>query len=218
MLKRNQLIIGITVFVLIIIGMLGYILYGKTQTTNPNSIPSNNKISSNASQNQLQTSIKDLFAGGQNRKCVFNVKGSGTGSTTGTVYVNANNAAGEFVMTTNGKDSKINLIKNNDTFYIWGDALPTGIKMTSSVDDMVSKMQQSQYGALNPNEKVNYNCSNWTVDQSMFKIPSSVKFIDAGTTIPKITGPNPTLDTSGYSCAGIKDPVIRATCESAMKK
>lgn len=218
MLKKNQLILGVSVFVLIIIGMLGYLLFGKSQTVNPKTIPSNTKTASNTAQNPLKISIKELFAGGQNRKCLINLRGSGTKSTAGTIYASGNNVAAEFIMTADGKDSKMNLIKNNDTYYIWGNALPAGVKMTLSADDMINKMQESQYGALNPNEKVNYNCSNWKVDQAMFKIPSSVKFVDAGYTIPKSAGPNPTLDTSGYSCASIKDATIRAACEQAMKK
>lgn len=218
MLKKNQLIIGISLFVLVILGILGYILYGKTLTANRNSIPTASKSTSKTSQTPIQASIKDLFTSGQNRKCVFDINGPGTKTTNGTVYATGNDIAAVFISTTDGKESKINLIKNNDTYYIWGDNLTTGIKMTLSTDDMINKLQQSQYGGLNTESKVNYNCSNWTPDQTIFKIPSSVNFIDAGVMAPKIPVTDKTKGTVQYSCADIKDPIIKASCENAMKK
>lgn len=216
MTKQNKIIAVVAAILIIVLGLGGYLFLGKNQTKTVNTT-ANTKEATNSGSNAMQSSITDLFTSGATKQCTFDVKGSTGGETKGTVYVSGNKAYGNFVMTANGKTSGMYLIRNDTTFYTWGDSLPSGIKMTMDVNEMATKMQGGQYSSFNPSEKVNYNCTNWNADESKFTPPSNIKFMDAGALMPKTTG-TPTTQTGSDPCASITDATTKAACENAMHR
>lgn len=216
MTRQNQLIIAAVAVLIILLGIGGYLIFGKSKTTTQNT--QTTPQTANTGNSTIQNSITDLFTGGATKQCTFDVKGSTGGSTKGTVYVSGNKAYGDIAMTSNGKASTMYLIRNDTTFYIWGDSLPSGVKMTMDVNEMAKKMQGGQYSSFNPSEKADVNCTNWSVDESKFTPPSNIKFMDASGMMPKTTGTPTTQTGTSDPCASITDATTKAACENAMHR
>lgn len=220
--KQNQMIVGIAAAVIIVLGLGGYFLYGRNAATTPTRMMNTSASNTNGN-NMMQSSIKDLFASGETKQCTFSVKASSGGSTEGLIYVSGTNAAGKFtMMDTKGKATTTNLVRNADSFYIWGGGLPTGIKMSMNVDEMAQKMQSSPQtsSSFDPNAKVDFKCNPWTQDLSMFSPPTNIRFTDVSAMMPHateaVTPGSQGRPNAGYSCAGITDPATKTACENAM--
>jgi len=218
MTRKNQIITTIALIVIIVLGIGGYMVYGQNANQTNNS---NTKTPEPTKSQSLESSITDLFTSGQSKLCTFDTK-TDKGQTTGTVYVNKEMAKADFAMTDNGKSTMTHLIRNGNSFYIWGDSFPTGIKMTMDINEMGSKMQASNYAAFNPNEKVSYSCKDWAVDESLFTPPTDLKFTDLSSMMPKTTGTMMQKNATGMPsktnpCAAITDATAKAACESALK-
>ncbi len=214
MTRKNQIIATIAVIVIIVLGIGGYMLYGQNSRQTNNS---NTQTVASTKSPSLEASITDLFTSGQSKTCTFDTK-TDKGETMGTVYVTKDMAKADFSMTDNGKSTKTHLIRNGDTFYIWGDSFPTGIKMTMDINDMASNMESTNYAAFNPNEKVSYSCKDWTADNSLFAPPTNLKFTDMSSLMPKTTGSTiPTgSEMQTNPCASITNPAAKSACESAL--
>lgn len=183
-------IIGIIAALILVGGIGGYLILHKNTATAPKTTT---PIAASPTQaNSGGMTMAEIFASGQNKKCTFEVAGKTGGKTLGTFYVSGANAYGTFDVTTNGKTQTTYIVRNGDTNYIWGGALPTGIKMKLSVDELSKNTQASQ--SLNIDQNTNFNCSGWTVDNSLFTPPANVKFTDVGA----MMGPS-TLPSSGSS-------------------
>lgn len=195
--QNKQAIIGIIAAAVILLGAGSVYLLNKNKSeTQPSTSTKTEQTAKTTSQSG---SLKDIFANGGNKKCTFSTK-TETSETLGTFYVSGTNTRGSMVATSNGKSTTTNIVRNGDTFYIWGDSLPTGMKITMSVDEMSSKIGQGQTSAINPDAKVDFKCGNWSVDSSLFTPPSSVKFIDASNVIKGVTGTQ-TAPSSASQCS-----------------
>ncbi|MEK9175927.1 MAG: hypothetical protein AAB520_00630 [Patescibacteria group bacterium] len=200
--RNKQAIIGIVIAVIILVGAAGAFMLNKNKTaTQPNSTTSATNTTNTSSNSAMSGSIQDIFRSTENRKCDFNVAGKSGGETQGTIYTSNNKTYGELTTTSNGKSSKMYLIRNGETFYMWGDSLPTGVKLTMSVDEMGSKMSgNASYGNFDPNQKVDFKCGSWTVDSGKFTLPANVKFMDTGSMmINSTTTPAKSSNTTGAS-------------------
>ena len=102
-------------------------------------------------------------------------------------------------MTTNGKLNTMNILRDGDTNYIWGSALPTGIKMTLSANDLATKINTTS--ATNPNQKMDFTCVAWTVDKSLFTVPTDVKFTDTSSIMVKETPAANTTQAPSANCS-----------------
>jgi len=213
--QNKQAIIGIVAAIVILLGAGSVYLLNKNKTVIQPAATSTATQQTTSSNNASQSSLKDLFTMGSNKKCTFDTK-TATSETTGTFYVSGTNARGDLATTTNGKTSSTNLVRNNDTFYIWGDSLPSGVKMTMSVDEMASKMNGGQYSSINPNEKVDFKCDNWTVDSSLFTPPASIKFMDMGNVMTSVTGTQAQTSPSAASQCNLCSSLTGAAKTSCM--
>lgn len=178
----KQAILAIVVAIFILFGGVGAFLYSRNKVNAPAPIAANQTAS--PTKNNTEGSIRDILAGGKTSKCTFNTT-SETGETAGTIYVDRDMARGDFVITTDGKNTNTHMIKNADVYYLWGDTLKTGIKMTMNIDEMSSKMKSADYSGFNPDQKVDYKCENWTKDETIFTPPSTVKFMSMDSLMPK---------------------------------
>jgi hypothetical protein len=198
----NTKAIGIAVIVVILLLGGGYFL-SKSKNTTPST--SNTATASATPEASGGQTMAQLLTMGGNKKCTFEVNGSGGGSTKGTLYISDANVKGDIVMTTStGKIQTNHIIRVGDQNYIWGDTFPGGIKMKLSINDLTNNAQASQ--TFNPNTKANFNCVTWNVDQSAFFPPTNIKFIDVGSmmgTTPTgaSNGESRTTQPNNYQCA-----------------
>lgn len=217
MLKQKQLVIAAAVVILLVLGLGGFFLFSKNQT------PSTQNQTSNTTSGQGQSamnSLADLLTGGQNVTCEFNSPVDENGySGKGTVYMSSGNMRGDFENTQNGKTTKMSMIRKGNDNFIWGDSMETGIKMTLSPEDLKSETNEaSKYVDLN--QKADYKCNPWGVDQSKFNPPSDIKFTDFSKMMEETTKMMKDKDASVNSsvCDSITDASAKAACKNAMNQ
>ncbi len=125
---------------------------------------------------QPQT-LKNLIAYKGSQKCTFTSSTSNS-SSSGTVYVSNGQMRGDFVSHAQGGTYESHMIVKDNTSYVWGTGMPGGFKM--SFDAMSSSGQGNNSGAVDPNAPVNYSCSAWSADASLFVLPAGIQFNDLG--------------------------------------
>jgi hypothetical protein len=179
----KQVIIAVVVGIGILFGAgFAFLNANKNQTTNTKTA-----VNTTNSENNIKGTIKDMLTSGKTSKCTFNLTND-AGNTSGTLYTSGNNARGDFITTSGGKNTNMYLIRNGETFYMWGDGFTNGIKMNMSVDQLASVVESDpSYSNLDPDENVDYKCDNWKEDKSLFTPPTSVKFSSFGNFAPNGT-------------------------------
>lgn len=216
MLKQKQLMVAAVVVILLILGLGGFFLFSKQS-------PSTQNQTSNATTGDKKSamgSIVDLIKGGSNVMCNFNTTDDENGYTnTGTIYISSGNMRGDFVTTKEGKATNMSMIRNGNDNYIWGDEMETGIKMTISTEDLTEETNEnSKYVDLN--QKLDYKCNPWGVDQSKFTPPSNIKFTDLSKmmeeTTKMIDDKDGEIDSS--ICDSIEDANAKTACKNAMSQ
>lgn len=210
--QNKQVIVGIVVAAIIILGAGGVFLLNKNKpSTSPTSTTSASS-KTNHENSMASNTIQDLLSGGKSQKCSFDTKTS-SGENKGTVYVSSDKAYATFNLTTSGKTTTSYFIRSGDTFYMWGGSLPTGIKITMSLADMTKNTSQYASSGFNPTAKVDYSCSEWSADQSLFTPPTNVKFIDAGSmVIPSGTVKTPAGSASQCNICNSLTGNAKSTC------
>jgi hypothetical protein len=151
------------------------------------------------------SSLKDLISKGIAQSCTFkNEMGSGK------IYISGNKIRGDFETAVEGKTQKSHMIVDDKTSYSWGDGDLTGIKMTFDTS-ATSKESAAGGGLINSNVSMDYKCSTWITDSSLFALPGSVKFTSFD--VPTATGS--TSSQCSYCDSLTGDDKIQ--CLSALK-
>lgn len=92
----------------------------------------------------------------------------------GTVYIKNGDMSGEFSTIAEGRDVKSYIIMKDGYMYTWSSASPQfGAKMAVKTDNSINT---SGTYSWDPQQIGDYNCSDWTVDESKFTIPATIKF------------------------------------------
>ena len=92
----------------------------------------------------------------------------------GTSYISAGKIRGDFSTTTAGTTVVGHMIVDGKTSYVWMDGQKTGFKMSFDSADTEATTNSSQ--GVDPNKAFDFNCSPWSTDNSMFALPTTVKF------------------------------------------
>lgn len=133
---------------------------------------------------------------------------------------------GDFTSVASGQTTQSHMITDGQTSYVWTDQMAQGFKMSFSSANATSGGSNGASTSVNPDEKVNYACSPWSVDQSEFTLPANITFSDMGALM------NPGLETrpgagtsagaqSGNSaqcavCAQAPSAAAQAQCKAAL--
>jgi hypothetical protein len=204
----NTKVIGVIVALLLLLGVGGaYFLSQNKPTTQTTDTPATTTTEKKSS------SLLDLLSLGKNQRCTFKTASEGS-STEGTVYIAEGKMRGDFKTTVDGKAQDMSMIRDGDTSYIWGSSLPTGIKMTISLDELSSNQQTGQ--VVNPSDKLDYSCIPWNTDASLFTPPSNIKFSELPSSILPTTGTKTGTQGSSSYCDQITDAAAKAACQKAL--
>jgi hypothetical protein len=218
--KNKTLIIAIILIVLVLLGLGAYLTLSKSAKNNQQA--QNPNMASPTSQKPENTtkSFMDLLTSGVSQQCTFDVKTTAS-QNSGTFYIATGKFRGNITTIINGKTQDISIIRDGDTNYIWGSALPQGIKMTLAQKDFASDNRTGQF--LNPNAKMDYKCSPWVTDASVFTVPTNIKFMEIPTNMlptPQTSAkPGSTMapQTNTTSpCDAITEATAKAACLKAL--
>lgn len=184
-------------------------------TNNKNDDQKQSESSQSAEQNNgEQNSINSLLAQKKNVTCTFSSTDGSGNQTSGTVYIAGERMRGNFNYQASGEaEQKSNVLRDNEYQYFWQEGVETGFKMgiseMESSDD--SKKDNNQSQAVDQNIKYDFDCSDWSVDESMFNVPDNVKFTDYSNQIEQ------TKQLQKDACKGITNKATRDACEKAIQ-
>lgn len=205
--------------VLLLLGGGGYYFMSKNAANAP-MIPSG--TSSNQAGGALK-SLKDLLLSGVAQKCTFSDKTDNV-ETNGTTYVAGGKMRGDFNSTVEGKQTASHMIVDGKTSYIWSDDQTNGIKMTIDKETSESKStsnttlnSSAKEEAVDVNKKLDYKCSPWGVNNSLFTPPANVKFTDFSAMLTPQAGKTGTGANPGCSACDSLEGDEKAQCRSALK-
>ncbi|MDQ5954780.1 MAG: hypothetical protein QG583_708 [Patescibacteria group bacterium] len=123
---------------------------------------------------ETKGSLRSLLALGKNTMCTFTsvVENS---SSSGTVYIAADGSmSGDFTSQTSAGTITSHMIMKGGTSYVWSGAQGAKMNVSATQNATASNTNQS----VDLDAQVDYDCKNWTRDDSKFTVPTNVNFID----------------------------------------
>lgn len=210
--QNNSLWYGIVAVALVAVAVVGWMLMGGDLSSLGDSTPQ--------TQN---TTLTNLMTMSGSHKCTFDTSTQDSQSS-GTVYVSGGQMRGDFTSTTAGETVESHMIIMDNTNYMWSDAMPQGIKM--SLESMTTASDSAPQGAVDPNAAVDYSCSMWVADASVFTLPTNITFQDMSAMMQGgIPGAGAGASGSAQvgassaqcaACETISDPDTKAQCKAAL--
>ena len=193
---NNKTVIAVVVVVIVLVA--GFFMFkGKSAPTNA---PADNSSVATNPEAPKQNSLKGLLTLGTSQQCTFNDTVS---NNSGTVYVSSGQMRGDFSAQVNGKTEASHMISDGQTSYVWMDGTSTGFKM--KFDASTQGNTQSQ--GVDANKNMDFNCSSWIADASLFIVPAPVKFTDTTALTPSGSGTSDSSQSSqAAACASLSEP------------
>jgi hypothetical protein len=200
---KKKIIIAASILVLL--GAIGYIVARSNKLHTTNSASSSQMVEDGGS----KKSLKDLLSLGAAQKCTYDG---------GVVYVSSGKMRGDFEVKTDESTMKSHVIVDGKTSYFWTEGTGMGVKFVADDDLDASDSTTNEdgvYGSLDAETPMNYVCSAWIVDNSLFALPTDVDFSDMSTLMPS-TAPGQTTVTSQCSFCDSLSGTQKAECLSAL--
>lgn len=173
----TKVLAGIIIIILVALGAGAFLVLSDKNkpATTDTSLNGNTQMQANTENDQK--SLKDLIGLGSSQECSF----KDAAGNAGTVYVGSNKMRGNF--TTAGAQGSISshIIVDGQTTYMWLDGQNTGYKLAFDMNAPAAAEAEKQTGQnVDLDQKVDYNCKAWTVNSSVFALPSGITFTDFG--------------------------------------
>lgn len=217
----KKVILGVIVLLVLLVG--GVLLnWPKPTSEVADSTAAKNLAEIQTNSTTEKTSLKSLLAMNKSQKCTFDVEAS-----SGTSYISSGKMRGDFTAKTGGSTGTTHMIVDGQTSYVWMDGQTSGYKMDfSAMQSNSMKGDVNNTGQVNvdPNRDINYSCTNWSVDSSVFTLPANVKFTDMSAMMDKYQTPptiahtpgSNTMDEMMAACNKLPEPA-KTQCLSSMK-
>lgn len=217
--KKNLLIAGVVVLLLVIAGV-GFMIMSKSSGKSAEDLTVGKDSAKDTTvESTTKGSIRSLLSGGKNITCTVvypdNVGG-------GTMFIADKKMRGDFTTKdAGGKQIESHMLQDGEFIYSWMGA--QGVKMKIDTGANASPAAGSAQQGADLDKQQDMNCSSWSVDNSKFILPTDVKFMDA----TAFTGQTQTqtqtqtgTGTNGSSaikaaCESITDPANKAACLKA---
>lgn len=210
---NRNLLISIIVIVLLLLGV-GFYLMRNQGSQNPVQ-----QAVEQAAQNASRGTIQSLI--GKNQMCKVSYP-DGNGS--GTVYVSGDKVRGDFNIQAESQTMNTHMIQGGQEIYMWNDGSNQGTKIKIDPNQPTPSAPAGQPQTADLNQEVDYSCNNWSPDESKFRVPTDVQFMDMSQMMQKPggTGPMPTgtgtpkIDPS--ICNQIPDAAAKAECLKSLEQ
>jgi hypothetical protein len=164
-------------------------------------------------QDDSSASINSLLAQNRNVVCTYSGVDSTGNQNSGTVYLTGERFRGNFTLKQPGEDEyKSNTLQNETYQYGWEEGKKEGYKTKLSVlrGDADAPASNNNQQTFDQDKEFNFNCDDWTVDESKFEVPSGIKFTDFSATVEQ------SREQLQTTCSAITDATAREVCESAL--
>lgn len=218
----KKIVLGVVVLLVLLVGS---VLLNRAKHTGEvaDSTAAITPVTPSTTPTTENVSLKSLLAMNKAQKCTFDNE-----SVSGTTYISNGKVRGDYTAKTGGSTPATHMIVDGTTSYMWMDNATTGYKMNfSAMEGNPTKGDVNNTGQVNvdPNKTMNYNCSAWSADASVFALPSSVQFTDMSAMMDKYQTPPTIAPTPGSknmdemmaACNKLPEPA-KTQCLSSMKK
>jgi hypothetical protein len=171
-------IIGLVLPIIIVLAAGFYFM--KVKTTSPTA---NTKPTATIPTGKTKMmSLKELMTLGTSQKCTFE-SSDDKGTTKGISYINKNRMRGDITISNDTKVIESHIINDGTYMYSWSTDMDKGIKIpitavTTPKVEAAEDYPQGYNEYLDQNKQLDYDCSNWNTDESMFIPPTNVTFTD----------------------------------------
>lgn len=171
-----------------------------------------------------ESSLRGLMALGQNIQCDFTSYMEETGgSSAGTVYVGGGRVRGDFAMEQAGVTMDSHMIVKDEKIYTWT-VSPQGtfahvLNLEAVEGAQGSSASAGSNEAVSLDERVDYSCRSWSVDESKFALPGGIEFQSMETMFNAQLEASGSVSGSGDQCAAcaqILDANAKAQCLTAL--
>lgn len=189
---NKNLVLGIGTIVVLILGIGGYFFLNKTNegkdSTNTNQIAVGEPSSSK--------SLKEL-ANMSAQTC--SLKSDGVD---GVIYVDSGKVRGDFSSSVNNMSIKSHMIIDGKVGYMWTDNQNQGFKISLDEATSSNTSVDSKNNNIDINQKMDYKCSKWAIDSSVFALPTTIKFSNMSELLKPNSSSSPSAKGSDQSkCA-----------------
>jgi len=223
--NKKTIISIVAILLVLVFGIIGFSSFRSTtdekmpkSTDTPSIVSktgeSDNEVMKASDETAVTGSIFDLLKLGNTAKCTFS---SDTDSvrTSGTTYLSGKQVRGDFSIISEGTLIESHMYSDGEWVYTWSSLLPQGIKMKLDAAESEKMQQDAQKieGMEDFQNKFDYKCSDWTVDDSMFVLPNGVQFTDFSETLKNLkSGEN----NMCAACDMVPDDAAKAECKNRL--
>ena len=180
---------------------------------------------------KISGSIEDLIARNKNLKCELMVN-NGADIISGTTYISGKQARSDYKTKMDAQTVNGHMINDGTWLYTWMDEFPEQamkIKLDSMESASLLGNQQAEDSGLgNYEDKMDYDCYNWSKDDSLLTPPKGINFIDYTSMMESAAGMMNGLGTGNdipdlnnddkSSLCGACDSVTDATAKTMCKQ
>lgn len=239
--KNTMIITGVALALLVAGGAYAMSATKKTINVENETSNTNEKKSDSMSDNGLfKGSFFDLLSANKNVRCTFEYDmDEQNASTKGEMYISGSKARGVFKIKTVNTPTEIesDVLSDGKIMYTWMNGV--GFKMNleeikKASNDINSADPKAKDNLKEFNQKADYKCENWVVDNSKFTVPTDITFSDMTDFIKnapqmnknlqeKTSGTAPTTSQGNVpeitcaTCDSVPDATAKAECKKALK-
>jgi hypothetical protein len=166
------------------------------------------------------SSIKDLLASGENIQCTYSFTDDDGNENTGTTYIADERLRGSFTLNNaeNGIQTS-NMLRDTDYQYVWNDGSNEGFK--TKVEAIDSEENQpaentNEQEAIDQDQKYDFDCSEWSVDETVFEVPANVEFTDYSSRIEQSRQLQEGMESNQQDACKQLSGQAREACEDAI--
>jgi len=177
----NKVVLSVVVVVAIAIG--GWYMFGgsKADESADSMNDQGNTMGLDEKEGEVFSgSLAELMEKGGDYRCTFNHNTS-AGSSDGVVYMSGERIRGDFtsVVSALGITVESHMISDGQNTYTWSPLTPQGYKAPVVKDTTEGdKSTQTEGSYSDINQKLDYHCDPWSVDEAVFALPEGMSFVD----------------------------------------
>lgn len=120
-----------------------------------------------------------LMESGRNLKCDIVYEPQSGTSVVATVYVDGEHMRVDSEMMMAGETYLSHMIMDHDMVYTWNESGASNMAVKFKVDEADTETEMADSTRqVDLNQQVDYDCSLWTVDDSVFNPPADIEFMD----------------------------------------
>ena len=212
--NRALLIVGAAILGVLVLAGGAYLLANNRSGQNTNASPT--PLTEEQNGNFTGTFL-ELLELGQDQMCTFDNTDDEGVRTTGTAYVASGGSRLNADFTVHQTDGSFdgNIVRDGEYTYIWTTLQEQGVKiaMTSENESIFGDLAEGRNTGLGDDTEMEFDCSDWTADETMFVPPADAEFVDITETFSQLEN---LMGGQCSVCENLPEGEVRNQCLTAL--